>query len=218
MTHSLMTKALPLGCFTPHGRGPKAAPAGRSLWQGSAARVLVWGMVLLLQLMGVRAWSQDAVPGSTGAGAAAVRNVVLGILSYARWPVEPAELHVCVVAPTQFADDLLQGATQASGRVVQVQRVPLDSPLLGTDSCNVIYLGAASAAERQHLFAQLAGQPVLSISEQSDTCSTGSMFCLHVHGARVSFEVNLDSVARSGVRVHPSVLQLGRPGAGGPSS
>jgi hypothetical protein len=26
----------------------------------------------------------------------------------------------------------------------------------------------------------------------------------------VSFEVNLDSVARSGVRIHPSVLQLSR--------
>ena len=27
---------------------------------------------------------------------------------------------------------------------------------------------------------------------------------------QVSFEVNLDSVARSGVRIHPSVLQLSR--------
>lgn len=219
MNHSLMAKALLGRCFAPHGwRVLKAVPAGRSPWRGAAMRALVWGMALLLQLMGGRAWSQDTVAGSAGASAAAVRNVVLGILSYARWPIEPAELHVCVVAPTQFADDLMQGATQPSGRSVQVQRVPLDSPLLSTNFCNVVYLGVASAAERQRLFAQLAGHPVLSISEQGDSCSVGSMFCLHVHGARVSFEVNLDSVARSGVRVHPSVLQLGRPGAGVPLS
>jgi hypothetical protein len=177
---------------------------------GVAPRTLAWCLALLLQLAGAWAWAQDTIPGSAGTSAAAVRNVVLGILSYARWPVEPAELQVCVVAHTEFADDLLQGATQPSGRRVQVQRVSLDSPTLGTD-CNVVYLGAASDVERKRLFAQLAGHPILSISERDDACSVGSMFCLHVHGAQVSFDVNLDSVARSGVRVHPSVLQLAHP-------
>ena len=40
------------------------------------------------------------------------------------------------------------------------------------------------------------------------------MFCLNVDGERVSFDINLDAVARSGVRVHPNVLNLARrPGA-----
>jgi len=34
------------------------------------------------------------------------------------------------------------------------------------------------------------------------------VFCLNIRGARISFKVNLDSLARSGVRVNPSVLQL----------
>ncbi|MCO2146029.1 YfiR family protein, partial [Pseudomonas aeruginosa] len=36
------------------------------------------------------------------------------------------------------------------------------------------------------------------------------MFCLNVGGPRITFEANLDSIARSGVRVHPSVLKLAR--------
>ncbi|VVQ25624.1 hypothetical protein PS928_06100 [Pseudomonas fluorescens] len=60
------------------------------------------------------------------------------------------------------------------------------------------------------MFTSLIGRPVLSISEGSDQCTVGSLFCLWGSDDQVSFEVNLDSVARSGVRIHPSVLQLSR--------
>jgi hypothetical protein len=52
---------------------------------------------------------------------------------------------------------------------------------------------------------------VLTISEHNPSCTVGSMFCLNVDGERVTFEINLDAVARSGVRVHPNVLGLARP-------
>lgn len=138
-----------------------------------------------------------------------VTQVVLGILSYARWPTEPLTLQLCVVGPTEYADDLLKGATQASGRELQVRRVLVTDPSLIV-RCNAIYLGNLSPEERRSLFDQLSGQAVLSISEQVGACSVGSLFCLRVDEDHVSFEVNLDSVARSGVRIHPRVLQLSR--------
>ena len=141
--------------------------------------------------------------------AKAVTQVVLGILSYARWPVEPTQLQLCVVGPTQYTDDLLKGATQLSGRPVHVRRVLANNPAITTD-CNALYVGTLSDAERSQLFASLSGKAVLSISEQGDQCTVGSLFCLRVGDEQVSFEVNLDSVARSGVRIHPSVLQLSR--------
>ena len=141
--------------------------------------------------------------------AKAVTQVVLGILSYARWPTEPSQLQLCVIGPTQYTDDLLKGATQSSGRPVQVRRVLASNPSIAS-SCNAVYLGKLSAEERSQLFASLSTQAVLSISEDGDQCTVGSLFCLHVRDEQVSFEVNLDSVARSGVRIHPSVLQLSR--------
>ena len=141
--------------------------------------------------------------------AKAVTQVVLGILSYARWPVEPTQLQLCVVGPTQYTDDLLKGATQSSGRPVHVRRVLAKNPAITTD-CNALYVGTLSDAERSQLFDSLSGKAVLSISEQGDQCTVGSLFCLRVGDEQVSFEVNLDSVARSGVRIHPSVLQLSR--------
>ena len=141
--------------------------------------------------------------------AKAVTQVVLGILSYARWPVEPTQLQLCVVGPTQYTDDLLKGVTQSSGRPVHVRRVLASNPAITSD-CNALYVGTLSDAERSQLFASLSGKAVLSISEQGDQCTVGSLFCLRVGDEQVAFEVNLDSVARSGVRIHPSVLQLSR--------
>lgn len=55
--------------------------------------------------------------------AKSVTQVVLGILSYARWPVEPAQLRLCIVGPTEYTDDLVKGTTQATGRPVTVRRL-----------------------------------------------------------------------------------------------
>ncbi|PZW96445.1 uncharacterized protein DUF4154 [Pseudomonas sp. 478] len=141
--------------------------------------------------------------------AKSVTQVVLGILSYARWPVEPAQLRLCIVGPTEYTDDLVKGTTQATGRPVTVRRLLAGNPSI-TGECDAVYIGKLSSDERSRLFASLAGRPVLSISERDDPCTVGSLFCLRVSDEQVSFEVNLDSVARSGVRIHPSVLQLSR--------
>ena len=165
---------------------------------------------LCLFLMSTPCFAQPETPISLAdQRAKAVTQVVLGILSYARWPVEPAELHLCVVGPTEYTDDLLKGATQSTGRSVQVRRLLANNPAIVSD-CNALYLGKLTDEERSTLFQRLNGQPVLSISERDDRCIVGTLFCLRVGDEQVSFEVNLDSVARSGVRIHPSVLQLSR--------
>lgn len=167
-------------------------------------------LVALLCLLAPRAFAETASPvGMADSRAQAVTQVVLGILSYARWPVEPPQLRLCIVGPTQYTDDLVKGTTQATGRPVVVQRLLADHPDI-VKACDAVYIGELSVDERSRLFASLMGHPVLSISEGGDQCTVGSLFCLRVGDEQVSFEVNLDSVARSGVRIHPSVLQLSR--------
>ena len=167
-------------------------------------------LVGLLWLLTSVAVAQPQAPtGMAEQRAKSVTQVVLGILSYARWPVEPAQLRLCIVGPTEYTDDLVKGTTQATGRPVTVRRLLADNPAIVSE-CNAVYIGKLTADERSRLFAALIGHPVLSISEADDQCTVGSLFCLRVGDEQVSFEVNLDSVARSGVRIHPSVLQLSR--------
>lgn len=170
-------------------------------------QVMLAGILCLLS--GLVFAQAQTPPGLADQRAQAVTQVVLGILSYARWPVEPTQLRLCIVGPTEYTDDLVKGTTQATGRPVTVRRLLADNPSI-VGECDAVYIGKLTGEERSRLFASLAGLPVLSISESDDQCTVGSLFCLRVGDEQVSFEVNLDSVARSGVRIHPSVLQLSR--------
>ncbi|VVE14597.1 hypothetical protein PCE31106_02805 [Pandoraea cepalis] len=138
-----------------------------------------------------------------------VRQVVLGIISFTRWPTDPAKVRLCVVGNTDYARDLLAGPLPTLGLPVEAKRVAVTEPAIGS-SCDALYLGAVSDTERRQLLANLAGHPILTISERNDSCTLGVMFCLNVDTERVTFDINLDTVARSGVRVHPNVLKLAR--------
>ncbi|MBD9566786.1 YfiR family protein [Pseudomonas sp. PDM09] len=170
-------------------------------------QVLLAGLLCLLT--GVAFAQPETAVSKADQRARSVTQVVLGILSYARWPVEPQQLRLCIVGPTEYTDDLVKGTTQATGRPVIVQRLLADNPVIAGE-CDAVYIGKLTSDERSRLFASLTGRPVVSISEGGDQCTVGSLFCLRVGDEQVSFEVNLDSVARSGVRIHPSVLQLSR--------
>ncbi|MGP2792047.1 YfiR family protein [Serratia nevei] len=139
----------------------------------------------------------------------AVTTVVVGIISYARWPREPNPIRLCVTAPTQYAEGLFDPILLSAPRPIKAERVPFDSPTLST-GCDVIYLGNITAAQRQNFMQRISGNSILSISENDSECSAGSAFCLQIDGDQASFKVNLDALARSGVRVHPNVLQLAR--------
>ncbi|MEM5310401.1 YfiR family protein [Paraburkholderia sp. JHI869] len=139
---------------------------------------------------------------------AAVRRVVLGIISFTRWPTPPARLHLCVTGRPDYAQGLVD-ALQAGSTPLEVQHVQFDDSTLGA-TCQVVYLGDLSDTERQQVSAAVAGHSVLTIAEHDPSCTTGSMFCLNVDGERITFDINLDAVARSGVRVHPNVLNLAR--------
>jgi hypothetical protein len=73
-----------------------------------------------------------------------------------------------------------------------------------------VYLGGLDEGARRQVLRGIVSHPVASIVEDDPECAVGSMFCLDVQPDRVGFQVNLDSVARSGIRIHPSVLQLSR--------
>lgn len=138
----------------------------------------------------------------------AVRQVVLGIVSFTRWPTTPVRLHLCVTGRPDYARGLTD-TLEAGSTLVDVQRVRPDDPALGI-ACDIVYLGTLSNDERARVRTAVAGHPVLTISEHDSSCTAGGMFCLSVDGDRVSFDINLDAVARSGVRVHPNVLNLAR--------
>ncbi|HDX8345783.1 TPA: YfiR family protein [Aeromonas dhakensis] len=177
----------------------------------SLFRILVWLAPLFCSL----ALSGESPPLTAAElRSEQVRQTVLDILSYTRWPNEPSELRLCVAAPTEYATALFSIKQQANGRPVSVHRYEIDDEAIGPQ-CDVLYLGVLSSERRLPLFERLRGYPILSISESSSECVADAVFCLQISKERIRFRVNLDALARSGVRVHPAVLKLAKADEGG---
>lgn len=153
--------------------------------------------------------ASTASPTSPASRPEAVARVVLSLLSYARWPSERETLRLCVDGSARYAGKLIEGGTLSTGRLVEARRTDTLSEALVSE-CDALYLGAMNDARRRALTTYFVGKPVLVIAEEDFECEGGSMFCLNIREHQVSFRINLDAIARSGIHVHPGVLQLGR--------
>lgn len=134
------------------------------------------------------------------------------MLGYASWPVVPTPMRLCVLGRSRHSDSLASHlATVYAGRDFELRVLDEASPRL--DGCSALYVGAYDPQAWRALSPQLRDLPVLSICERSEGCATSGMFSLDIRAdGATRFEVNLDAVARSRVRVRPQVLLLGKRG------
>lgn len=141
-----------------------------------------------------------------------VSDTLLGILSYARWPNESMPLRLCIAGHSVHTEHLLKiGLAALPHRPIVVQALVLDNGVPIATQCDALYLGTLDDSTANRIFSNVVGYPVLTVSERTPPCAAGAMVCLDANDQnRVQFEVNLDAVARSGVRVNPQVLRLGR--------
>lgn len=145
-----------------------------------------------------------------------LHQVLHGIISYTTWPAGQERLLLCVTRGALDGPDIArQMPALRGGRQLAVSLVDADEALPA--DCDAAYLDGWSAQALRATLRSVASRPVLTMGRGADFCSDGGMFCLERDNGSVRFEVNLDAVARSGLRVHPQVLRLARPGARGSS-
>ena len=156
----------------------------------------------------VQAATQDGVRLGQGPDAypAAVAQTVRSIAEYSTWPGGQSELSLCIVGPADHAERLTEFAISRD-RTVR----PRETSEAGVASagCDIVYIGRLSLDRQKAVLRSLRGQAVLTISENDPPCRSQAMFCLLFNERSVSFRLNIDAVARSGIRVDPRVLRLG---------
>jgi hypothetical protein len=167
--------------------------------------VLLASLLACITLAPCAAWAQ------TGAVAdakrpAEVAQVLFGIISYVRWPVARPEVRVCMLGAPRYGAAIVDMPASSLGQRIRV-KIPAAAAI---NECDVVYLGSLPEGEREHLLAQIIGKPILSVSEPGTSCAVATMFCLRLNEAQIGFDVNLDAIARSGLRVHPNALQIAR--------
>ena len=132
-----------------------------------------------------------------------VSRIIGGIISYSRWPVEPQPLRLCISGVTQFD---LHGPeiSRASNRLIVARRL---LPNAATTDCDVLYLGTLPAAQQRQMLQSVRNHSIVSIIEFDPQCRSGAMFCLRARTSAVTFQLNIDAVSRSSVRIDPRVLR-----------
>ena len=168
--------------------------------------------VLLTSLLACSVLAPCAAWAQTGAVAdarrpAEVAQVLFGIISYVRWPVVRQEVRVCMLGAPRYGAAIVDTPASSLGQRI---RVKIPAAPTAVSECDVVYLGSLPEGEREHLLAQIIGKPILSVAEPGTSCTVGTMFCLRLSEAQIGFDVNLDAIARSGLRVHPNALQIAR--------
>lgn len=137
----------------------------------------------------------------------AVAQLVGGIISYARWPQPQPIVNICVAGAPAHADQLGSNAGGTSQRL-QISHI---GNSVAIPNCDVLYVGGLSPARRGAILAVARYKPILTIVEDDLLCRSGAMFCLLTGKAPPSFNLNVDAIARSQVKVDPRVLRITGP-------
>ncbi|MCW6030036.1 YfiR family protein [Pantoea sp. JK] len=137
-------------------------------------------------------------------------RIVSGIISFTHWPGLTGAPQLCIFSSAQHLS-LPQNKVPSS---VPFSVVYLSSESeLATQHCDAVYFGDQTPQQQVELFERFKGKAVLTLAENNAECTIGAAFCLIFKSDHTLFSVNLDSLARSGVKVSPDVLLLSRNGS-----
>lgn len=174
------------------------------------------GLTAVLAMFLACSQTVQAVPPATPASvplgdvgdreAAGAARMVGNILEYTRWPATPSQIDLCVAGSARHGSRLADIALPSGIPVVR-HDLPADATgLLG--SCDAVYLGNLDLEGARRWTALARGAPVVTIAENDPACSSEAMFCLVFLPEAMAFELNIDAVSRSGVRIDPRVLRM----------
>ncbi|MEO5343662.1 MAG: YfiR family protein [Gammaproteobacteria bacterium SHHR-1] len=133
---------------------------------------------------------------------------VYNFAKFTQWPTSSfsdgeASLNLCLIGQDGLNGDLrrLDGRL-VKGRTLRVKA--LDGNTL-PDSCHMAYI---ARSEGSGLARQLAGRPVLSISQISHFSRSGGIIELYRRNGKIRFRINRSAAQRAGLSISSRLLKL----------
>ena len=138
--------------------------------------------------------------------------IILSFLRYTEWPSSVATdnaLTVGVLGPPSLIEGLrrvLDGKA-VDNRLVKVLEIQAE---WDTRCCRAVYLATGKPDEIKQALGPAAGGHVLTIGESKRFLELGGAVNLRVVDGRMSFEVSLEALERSGVSISSTLLRFGQ--------
>jgi len=151
---------------------------------------------------------------------AATAAYVYNLIKFTRWPEAITEglaaWRVCIRTGPALARQLeeLAGRT-AQGRPLEIVRLAPGAP---PGPCQVLVLQDLTAAELRALLRRARRLPLLTVTTDRETPTSGQVVRLYLEGRRIRFDIDLAAASRAGLGLSAKLLGLAqrviRPEAG----
>jgi hypothetical protein len=133
-------------------------------------------------------------------------------LNYVDWPPTSfakgdSAYVIGVVNADDIADELarISAGRSTNNRPVTIKKLHIGDPLNGI---HVLFIGRAEKARQPQLLKQSQPYPILVVTETDGALAQGSMINFRVVDDRVRFEVALDAVEKSGLKLNSRMLAV----------
>ena len=139
---------------------------------------------------------------------------IYNFIQFIDWPEQqngaaPESVKICIIGGGQFGTVLAAlSSRQAKGRPLEVKHEQPDSQTLPT--CHVVVIDRSAEEQLPHLFAQLAGTNVLTVSDIPQFTRKGGGIGFVIIEGKVRFEINSRITQQAGLKVHAKLLELAK--------
>lgn len=132
-------------------------------------------------------------------------------MKLSEWPTGAAsqELTLCITQEGDFAKELdsLTGK-EAQNHTLKIKRLVQGD---NAQECQLLFMPSEEKPLRvQEWIKTLQDAPVLTVSDQDEFLDQGGMIALVNDGGRLQFEVNLERVEHTGIKLSSKMLQIAR--------
>lgn len=184
-------------------------PAQLPGWRHAAGLACHVGLLCAALLAG---WSAGAAEDAASLEQRVKAAFLYQFASYVEWPVQSfaqpdTPVTIAVMGAEQLAAELkqLSAGRTVGGRRVEVRQVRPGETLAGI---NILFIGSAENARLAQVVQTAKPRAMLIVTEVDGALKQGSMINFVIVDRRVRFEVALDSVERSGLRLSSRLLAV----------
>lgn len=143
-------------------------------------------------------------------------NFLYKFAPFVSWPPQAfagsAALHICIAGADPFGA-MLDGAVRGQrvgGRPITVRRM---ARIAGPEDCHILFVGQSRVQSAADMLRAVAGQPVLTITDEQQRMSGGIIHFV-LRGGRVRFTIDRAAANASRLEINSKLLDLALAGGG----
>ena len=131
------------------------------------------------------------------------------IAKFVEWPALPRagdSLRLCIMGQSPLAETVgLLAGKQIGELVWEVRHVDFRGNL---QECHVLFIAASESDNLRSILKGIRGSGVLTVGDSGDYAERGVMVNFYAEENKVRFEINVDAVRRSRIKVSSQLLKL----------